>query len=85
MKKELFNDKYGLTSAVLNRIKTNTRRLIKGDYEKITAYHVLHSLCFIAETKDGRLVEIKPRYQIGDEVAVAHGSVTPGSSPMGLN
>lgn len=71
MKKELFNDKYGLTSAVLNRIKTNTRRLIKGDYEKITAYHVLHSLCFIAETKDGRPVEIKPRYQIGDEVAVA--------------
>lgn len=71
MKKEMFNDRYGLTNAVLNRMKTNTRRLIKGDYEKVTAYNVLYDRCFIAEIKDGRPVEIKPRYEIGEVVAVA--------------
>lgn len=71
MKKIMFNDRYGLTQAVLDEKKTMTRRIIKGDFEDIKVYNVYGDWFFIAETKDGDSVEIKPAYQIGEEVAVA--------------
>lgn len=71
MKKIMFNDRYGLTQAVLDEKKTMTRRIIKGDFEDIKVYNANCDWHFIAETKDGDSVEIKPTYQIGEEVAVA--------------
>lgn len=71
MKKIMFNDRYGLTQAVLDEKKTMTRRIIKGDFEDIKAYNANNDWHFIAETKDGDSVEIKPAYQIGEEVAIA--------------
>ena len=71
MKKIMFNDQYGLTQAVLDEKKTMTRRIIKGDFEDIKVYSANGDWHFIAETKDGDSVEIKPTYQIGEEVAIA--------------
>ena len=71
MKKIMFNDKYGLTEAVLSGRKTMTRRIIKGDFEDIKAYHANGGWHFIADTKDGDSVEVKPTYEIGEKIAVA--------------
>ncbi len=71
MKKIMFNDRYGLTQAVLDEKKTMTRRIIKGDFEDIKVYNANCDWHFIAETKDGDSVEIKPTYQIGETVAIA--------------
>jgi hypothetical protein len=63
MKKIMFNDKYGLTQAVLDGRKTMTRRIsedqirnsifCKSGYESIHGY------------------EIKPKYKVGEVVAIA--------------
>lgn len=71
MKKIMFNDRYGLTDAVLKRQKTMTRRIIKGDFEDIKAYHANGGWHFIADTKDGDSIELKPAYEIGEQVAIA--------------
>ena len=71
MKKIMFNDRYGLTDAVLSGRKTMTRRIIKGDFEEIKAYHANGGWHFIADTKDGDSVEVKPSYEIGEKVAIA--------------
>lgn len=71
MKKIFFNDKYGLTQAVLEGRKTMTRRIIVGDFEKVSVYNANCNDYFIAETKDGDTEEVKPRYQVGETVAVA--------------
>lgn len=71
MKKIMFNDKYGLTKAVLEGKKTMTRRIIEGEFEKVSVYNANCNDYFIAETKDGDNEEIKPRYQVGETVAVA--------------
>lgn len=71
MKKIMFNDRYGLTEAVLSGRKTMTRRIIKGDFEGIKAYHANGGWHFIADTKDGDSVEVKPAYEIGEKVAIA--------------
>lgn len=71
MKKIMFSDKYGLTEAVLSGRKTMTRRIIKGDFENIKAYHANGGWHFIADTKDGDSVEVKPTYEIGEKVAIA--------------
>ena len=71
MKKIMFSDKFGLTEAVLNGEKTMTRRVIKGDYENIKAYHANGGWHYIADTEDGDSVEVKPAYNVGEEVAIA--------------
>jgi hypothetical protein len=71
MKKIMFNERYGLTQAVLDGTKTMTRRIIKGGFVDIKVYNANCDWHFIAGTKDGDSVEIKPNYQIGEEVAVA--------------
>lgn len=71
MKKIMFNERYGLQQSVLDRIKNMTRRVIKGDFEDINAYHANGGWHFIADTKDGDFVEVKPAYEVGEDVAVA--------------
>ncbi len=71
MKKIMFNDRYGLTDAVLSRRKTMTRRIIKGDFEDIKAYHANGGWVLIVYTKEGDSVELKPAYEVGEEVAIA--------------
>ena len=71
MKKIAFSDKYGLTNAVIQGHKTMTRRIINGDYVEIKSYNANGGWHFIADTNDGDSIELKPNYQIGEEVAVA--------------
>ena len=83
MKKIAFSDKYGLTQAVVDLIKTNTRRAEKSLDVLPLEYNPL-STEFQFEYKDGIIIgrrffngshvetyHLKPRYKIGDEVAVA--------------
>lgn len=80
-KKIMFNDKYGLTQAVLNGTKTMTRRV-----ERLNPYaHILDETwnvegglndkgrwIFTLYNKNGDIVgDIIPRYNIGEVVAIA--------------
>lgn len=73
MKKIMFNDQYGLTEAVLDGRKTQTRRIA---YEK--PFKHIHSCGFITEGKDkgklsindGNEIVAKSTYKIGEVVAV---------------
>lgn len=71
MKKIAFSDKYGLTNAVIQGHKTMTRRIINGDYVSIKSYSANCDWHFIADTNDGDSIELKPNYQIGEEIAIA--------------
>lgn len=74
MKKIMFNDRYGLTEAVLDGRKTQTRRIA---YEKPFKY--IRSCGFITEGTDkgklainnGNEIVAKSTYKIGEVVAVA--------------
>lgn len=74
MKKIMFNDRYGLTEAVLDGRKTQTRRIA---YEK--PFKHIRSCGFIMEGKDkgklaindGNEIVAKSTYKIGEVVAVA--------------
>ena len=48
-----------------------TRRIIKYDYEKITAFSTTYGWYYDGETKDGETIEIKAQYWEGEKVAVA--------------
>lgn len=84
MKKIMFNDKYGLTQAVLEKRKTQTRRIItcpqtfKGQY--VAGFNVYKRVSdgFISEIcmydADERAFEggqIVPKYRVGEIVAIA--------------
>lgn len=85
MKKIMFNDKYGLTKAVLEGRKTQTRRAIKlqdGEYVKVVALDNSSFMSYVA--KDGKPTAhvgaldmpnfvrvLAPKYFIGEEVAIA--------------
>lgn len=84
MKKIMFNDKYGLTQAVLEGRKTQTRRIItcpqtfKGQY--VAGFHVykqkssgfISEICMYDEDeRDFDSGQIVPMYKIGEIVAVA--------------
>lgn len=85
LKKIMFNDKYGLTKAVLEGRKTQTRRAIKlkdGEYVKVVALDNGSFMSYVA--KDGKptahvgalempnyVRPLTPKYFIGEEVAVA--------------
>lgn len=74
MKKIMFNDKYGLTKAVLEGRKTQTRRIA---YEKHFKYNC--NCGFYTEGKDkgklaindGNEIVAKSKFKIGEEVAIA--------------
>ena len=69
MKKIMFNDKYGLTQAVLEGRKTQTRRtfLKPGDE------NLLHDIT------SEYLISVKSRYKVGETVAIAqpYADITP--------
>ena len=71
MKKIMFNEQYGLESAVLTGAKDMTRRTIKGYYKEVKEYDANCEKHFIAETEDGDTVELKPHFEIGEKVAIA--------------
>ena len=85
MKKIMFNDKYGLTEAVLKDRKTMTRRMITvpkkwhgievhgfSHVKGQTALDMLDGDDFtIEDPKTGECAQILPTYRIGEEVAVA--------------
>lgn len=66
----MFNDRYGLTDAVLEGRKTMTRRIIKTAYEDVKAYHANGGWHFIGDI-EGESFELTPQYQIGETVAIA--------------
>lgn len=75
MKKIMFNDRYGLTQAVIKGRKTMTRRMISGS-PLLPAYHIEEARYFAGfiqiVANDGEtLLEVKSRYKIGEVVAVA--------------
>ena len=67
----MFNERYGLQQAVIAKYKTMTRRIINGDYEDVKAYYAFGGWIFIAYTKDGDSVEVKPAYEVGETIAIA--------------
>lgn len=79
MRKIMFNDKYGLTAAVLERSKTMTRRLVKSDnIVSITTsdgavHHVDKTSGSYHEymDKDGKVWLAWSPYKVGETVAVA--------------
>ena len=85
MKKILFNDKYGLTQAVLEGRKTQTRRLIKcrktfkGEWVAGFNIHIRPSdkkvvglpCMYDADESEFDGGEILPKYKVGEVVAVA--------------
>ena len=73
MKKIMFNDKYGLTRAVLAKRKTQTRRIAYADYVKFpnTCIGLKNNERNKLFFKNGKVVVAKSRYKIGEEIAVA--------------
>ena len=61
MKKIMFNDKYGLTQAVLEGRKTQTRRTFLKPGEE----NLLHDIT------SEYLISVKSRYKVGETVAIA--------------
>lgn len=70
MKKIMFNDKYGLTAAVLEGRKTMTRRFLTQNYERVSCMNVNYEDHWHGEL-DGEIFELLPRFQVGEIIAVA--------------
>lgn len=77
MKKIMFSDRFGLTQAVKDEIKNNTRRVAKDICHSLVS-HVseLHNIevgrdGFTITYSNGVRQHVFPAFQIGDEVAVA--------------
>lgn len=75
MKKIMFNDRYGLTNAVLGGRKTQTRRIKFDEYlqeEALDADAIGYGQGCCEMWWDGRILhQIPSRYKIGEVVAVA--------------
>lgn len=83
MKKISFSDRYGLTQAVIDLIKTNTRRAERS-LDVLPLYYNPLITEFLFEYKDGIVIgrrffkgshvetyHLKPRYKVGEVVAVS--------------
>ena len=75
MRKIMFNDRYGLTQAVIKGRKTMTRRMISGS-PLLPADHIEEARYFadfiqIVANDGETLLEVKSRYKVGEVVAVA--------------
>ena len=83
MKKIPFSDRYGLTQAVIDLIKTNTRRAERS-LDVLPLYYNPLITEFLFEYKDGIVIgrrffkgshvetyHLKPRYKVGEVVAVS--------------
>lgn len=73
MKKIMFNNKYGLTQAVLEGRKTQTRRIAYADYVKNpnTCIGLKNNDRNKLFFKNRNVVVAKSHYKIGEEVAIA--------------
>ena len=83
MKKIMFNDKFGLTQAVLDGRKTMTRRIIKCPRtfrgEWVAGFNIRHSdkkivdwpCMYDADEREFDMGEILPKYKLGEVVAIA--------------
>lgn len=85
MKKIMFNDKYGLTQAVLDGRKTMTRRIIKCPRtfrgEWVAGFNIHRSpsdkkivgfpCMYDADEREFDMGEILPKYKLGEVVAIA--------------
>lgn len=98
MKKIMFNDRYGLTKAVLDVRKTQTRRIIKcpkkfkgndvyGFYvcERVTDGVITDVLMYDEEKRCINEGQILPKYKVGEVVAVAQSYHTLGYAPNALD
>lgn len=73
MNKIMFNDKYCLTKAVLERRKTMTRRVVVGLPPAVKELRIINGICEMLYN-DGTLwltSSVQPKYKVGEEVAVA--------------
>ena len=98
MKKIMFNDRYGLTEAVLSGRKTMTRRIIscpktfKGEW--VAGFHIyrrqsdgtiLEYPCMCdAEERDFDGGQILPKYKVGEIVAIAQSYKNAGLDPQSI-
>jgi hypothetical protein len=75
MKKMMFNDRYGLTQAVISGRKTVTRRIVdpQGKYEELRWWQPCLEFeeCLYGYTENEDWEVIEPRYNVGEIVAVA--------------
>lgn len=69
MKKIMFNDKYGLTEAVIEGRKTMTRRIVKEKYLRI--YEDMSRLGQPCHSLEEWLIRKAAAYKVGEVVAVA--------------
>lgn len=88
MQKIMFDDRFGLTRAVIEGRKTMTRRAVKLPLiagldeiemaEMETDWKCNYKAVFYAYDMEGKrkVCEVKPRYQVGEEVAVAQSYLT---------
>lgn len=83
MKKIMFNDRYGLTKAVLEGKKTQTRRVIPKEFFSLT--WDVRDNTFVYENADGDFIDIRNskycRYKLGEVVAVAQNYGDCGNMP----
>lgn len=87
MKKIMFNDKYRLTQAVLEGRKTQTRRIIPLSHKMDFSGFGIDEKGKIYATfvdAEGRKEDAYPKYQIGEEVAIAQSYRNGGSSAFWL-
>lgn len=82
MKKIMFNEQYGLESAVLERRKTMTRRAVvhpkrfRGHDDVVLEYHRclgsdFYNDCVVLDADDHELGQLPLPYEVGDVVAIA--------------
>lgn len=74
MKKMMFNDRYGLTKAVISGRKTVTRRVVKDAWwpiYKIEAEEIKGDIIHVIANNGKLVIERKCPYKIGEIVAVA--------------
>lgn len=95
MKKIMFNDKYGLTQAVLDGRKTQTRRVIKcprefkGEWVAGFNIHRRHSdkkivgwpCMYDADEREFDMGEIFPKYKVGEVLSIAQCYESLGMNP----
>lgn len=95
----MFNDKYGLTQAVLEGRKTMTRRIIKCPRtfrgEWVAGFNIHRSLSdkkivgfpcmYDADEREFDMGEILPKYKLGEVVAIAQSYRDSGYSPDSLD
>lgn len=97
MKKIMFNDKYGLTQAVLDGQKTMTRRVFYIPDKLALKYYVETDNLVICDTQhNGNIIEwrdnndnvrmtFRPKYEVGEVIAIAQSYKDSGYTPDSLD